>query len=73
MWPGNGVVGHSECGRGVEFWDLEDHEVFNSLLKTTSAVSPRGKKVQADDDNHPGGVWRGPMTLRFAPAAYGNA
>eukprot|EP00959_Pyramimonas_sp_CCMP1952_P256685 5362648-Pyramimonas_sp.AAC.1 len=25
----------------MEFWDLEDHEVCNCLLKTVSAGSPR--------------------------------
>ena len=38
-WPTVGS-GHSKCGPGMEFWELEDHEVRYCLLKMSSAGFP---------------------------------
>ena len=39
-WPTVGS-GHSECGLGMAFWEVEEHEVCDCLLKTSFPGSPR--------------------------------
>ena len=36
-WPTVGS-GHSECGPGMEFWEVQEHEVCDCLLKTSPVL-----------------------------------